>query len=108
MDAKTLLNRMPEALKAEAVVNTNVVIQYDISEPVYQVVDNGSMTVHEGQAENPNLTIKMSDEDLVALFSGTLNPMMAFMNGRIKLQGDMMLAQKLVGFIDQDKISKLA
>ncbi len=108
MDAKTLLKRMPELLDKEAAGDTNAVIQYDISEPVYQVLENGELTVHEGQASAPDLIISMADDDLVKLFSGELNGMTAFMNGKVKLQGDMMLAQRLVGFVNRDKMSTLA
>ena len=39
--------------------------------------------------------IGMEDKDLVAMFKGKMNPQAAFMNGRIKLKGNMMLAMKL-------------
>ena len=40
-------------------------------------------------------TISMSWGDFEALVEGRLDPMMAFMQGKMKIQGDMMLAQKL-------------
>jgi putative sterol carrier protein len=40
-------------------------------------------------------TIAMSWADFEALIAGQLDPMMAFMQGKMKIQGDMMLAQKL-------------
>jgi putative sterol carrier protein len=39
--------------------------------------------------------ISISWTDFQALIEGTLDPMMAFMQGKMKIQGDMMLAQKL-------------
>ena len=39
--------------------------------------------------------ISMSWNDFLALSDGTLDPMMAFMQGKMKIQGDMMLAQRL-------------
>jgi putative sterol carrier protein len=108
MNAKEFIRRMPEVVQKDKVDDTQAVIQYNISEPMYQVVRDGELTVHEGVAENPNLTITMKDDDLVKLFRGKLNPMMAFMTGKIKVAGDMKLAQKLVGFVDQSKISDLA
>jgi|SRR5690606_23081298 len=104
MTAKELLSRMPEALDREAAAGTDAVIQYETSEPIYQVLANGELTVHEGRAEKADLTIRMSDQDLVQLFRGELNPMMAFMTGRIKVSGDLQLAQRLVGFVDQERL----
>ena len=40
-------------------------------------------------------TISMSWADFQALIEGRLDPMMAFMQGKMKIQGDMMLAQRL-------------
>jgi putative sterol carrier protein len=40
-------------------------------------------------------TVSMTWADFLALSDGSLDPMMAFMQGKMKIQGDMMLAQKL-------------
>ena len=43
----------------------------------------------------------MTTEDFQALSSGSLNPMMAFMTGKVKVEGDLnsvMKFQQLVGF----------
>jgi putative sterol carrier protein len=40
-------------------------------------------------------TISMSWDDFLALSEGKLDPMMAFMQGKLKIAGDMMIAQKL-------------
>ena len=108
MTAKDLLRRMPELLDKDAAGDTDAVIQYDISEPMYQVLKGGELSVHEGQADSPDLIISMADDDLVKLFRGELSGMSAFMSGKVRLQGDMMLAQRLVGFVDRDRLSDIA
>ena len=40
-------------------------------------------------------TVSLSWDDFTALAQGQLDPMMAFMQGKLKVAGDMMLAQKL-------------
>ena len=40
-------------------------------------------------------TITMADADLVAMAQGKLDGMQAFMGGKLKIKGNMMLAQKL-------------
>ena len=37
----------------------------------------------------------MTDADFVSMVNGKLNPQMAFMSGKLKIQGDMGLAMKL-------------
>ena len=43
-------------------------------------------------------TISIKEEDFIKLVSGKLNPMMAFMSGKIKVAGDMSVAMKLQSF----------
>lgn len=107
MTAKELLRRMPDALDPEAAADTEAVIQYEISEPTYQVLRDGQLTVHEGRAENADLTVAISDDNLVRLFRGELNPMSAFMTGKLKVEGDMSLAQRLVGLVQREKVESL-
>ena len=40
-------------------------------------------------------TIQITIDDLMAMAKGSLDPMMAFMTGKLKVQGDIALAQKL-------------
>lgn len=40
-------------------------------------------------------TIKVSKEDFISLASGNLDPMMAFMSGKLKVEGDMSVAMGL-------------
>ena len=46
--------------------------------------------------DNPaDATVAISFDDFLALAGGQLDPMMAFMQGKLKIQGDMMLVQRL-------------
>ena len=47
------------------------------------------------EAKDAECTIKITKEDLVDLAKGDLNPMTAFMTGKIKIDGDMSVAMKL-------------
>jgi putative sterol carrier protein len=105
MTAKELLKKMPEALNRDAANGMKAIIQYQLDEPMYQVLEDGHLHVHEGVADNPDLTVKMSDETFVKFFRGELNSAMAFMTGKIKLKGDMTLAQHLASLVDQNKLS---
>ena len=40
-------------------------------------------------------TVSIKWDDFLALSEGKLDPMMAFMQGKLKIAGDMMIAQKL-------------
>lgn len=48
-----------------------------------------------GKIDDPKVTITMTAKDFVDLVEGRLNGQMAFMQGKLKIKGDMSLALKL-------------
>lgn len=58
-------------------------------------VSGGELSVTEGGGHGADLTVSVSKDDFIALTSGKLGAMQAFMTGRIKVKGDMGLAMKL-------------
>lgn len=61
----------------------------------YASVKDDGVEVEEGTAETPQVTVSITAADFAGLATGQLNPVMAFMSGKIKIQGDMGLAMKL-------------
>lgn len=59
----------------------------DLTKPQDQVVT--------GTIDNPGVTITMTAKDFCDLVAGKLNGQMAFMQGKLKIKGDMSLALKL-------------
>ena len=55
-------------------------------------IDGGQVTNEDKPAD---ATVSMKWDDFMALSEGKLDPMMAFMQGKLKIAGDMMIAQKL-------------
>ena len=72
------------------------VVKIDFGDAGKILIDGAStpntVTNDDGPADT---TINVSLEDLVAMAQGALDPMMAFMTGKMKIQGDMGVAQKL-------------
>lgn len=55
--------------------------------------------VYEGTPQEgvkPDTTLSVTDSDLVDIALGKINPQVAFMKGKLKITGNIMLTQKLV------------
>jgi putative sterol carrier protein len=58
-------------------------------------VKDGHVDVKEESTGPTPLTIEATSKDVMALLNGQLNPMAAFMQGRLKVKGDMSMAMQL-------------
>jgi putative sterol carrier protein len=104
MSATELLKKLPAAFNASAAAGTDCTIQFNISTPMHAVIKDGACSVTEGTAGSSDLAITMEDDDLVALLKGELNGMTAFMTGKLQVEGDLMLAQRMGSFFDPAKL----
>lgn len=90
---------MPDEMKAEKAKGINATFQFELEGAdggIWVVaVRDGGCTVTTGAQESPNVTIKMTDQDFVALAMGQLSAIPAFLSGKIRVFGDYNLATKL-------------
>lgn len=104
MTAAEMIRNLPRAFDASAAAGTDCTIQFNCSTPMHVVIKDGGCTIGDGTASNSDLAITMEDEDLIALMTGELNGMQAFMTGKLQIEGDMMLAQRMASFFDSSKV----
>ena len=92
---------IPERLqnKPDVVSKINAIYQFNISGPgggqwsVDCTRPGGAIA--SGQDTAAKCTVNATDADFLNIVNGKLNPQMAFMSGKLKIQGDMGLAMKL-------------
>jgi putative sterol carrier protein len=93
-----LFERMPGAFLAEKAGNLNATVQFDLSGEGggqwYAQVANGQCNVEKGTTANPTATIRMAADDYSDMLSGKLNPVNAFMMGKVKVEGDLNTVMK--------------
>ena len=104
-DVVSFLQKMTQAFDPSAASGTSCVLQFNTSKPAYITIKDGKATLSEGAAPGPDVTLIMADDDLIAMLKGELNGMQAFMTGKLQLEGDMMLAQRLGSFFDASKLA---
>lgn len=105
MSATAILNKLPAAFNPSAADGTNCIIQFNTSSPMHVVIADGACRTVGGNAEQPDLTVIMEDQDFVDMMTGKLNGMQAFMTGKLQIEGDLMLAQKMSKFFDPAKLA---
>lgn len=76
-------------------LNGSVNFQFD--EGVIHLDDSVSPAVISNDATDAQCTIKMTLNNFEKMMEGNLNPMMAFMSGKMKIEGDKGVAMKLAG-----------
>ncbi|CAJ1424979.1 unnamed protein product [Effrenium voratum] len=107
MKSAALFDAMSAAVKTkgpELVKMGGAVFQFIISDGGADgkfVLDlkNGSGSAKKGE-DTADCTITMKDDDFMAMAEGKLDGMQAFMGGKLKIKGNMMLAQKLQSILE--------
>ncbi|XP_051238227.1 stomatin-like protein 1 [Dicentrarchus labrax] len=97
-----LLGGVKLVLSETLVHQVGASFQFDISSEdgqhhsYYVDLSQGSGAAGAGLlSREPDVTLSMSDNDLLAMFQGELQPFAAYTSGRLKIQGDIKTAMKL-------------
>lgn len=70
-------------------------VAFDLGEGTIFLDDTVSPTEISNESKEAECTIKIDLENFEKLMSGDLNPMMAFMTGKMKVEGDKGIAMKM-------------
>ena len=94
--AQGLLESMPERFNAEKAGDLEAVVGYQIEDTAYTLlIRNGTCMVFPRLLKPCDTLLKAKADDFIAMITGTLNAQEAFMTGKIQIEGDPLLMQKV-------------
>ena len=95
-----LMEKMPGSFIPEKAQGVDSVIQFKFTGEEAgdwnATIKDGQVEVERGTHPSPKMTLMADSQDYVKIFTGELDGMQAFMQGKIKLAGDLNLAMKLM------------
>lgn len=96
-DLINTLNNMKAKFNAEAAQGMNEIFQFNLDEgeQFHVFINNSECSVEDGVHSNPSVSLNMPTSTLVELMNGSLDGIQAFMQGKLKATGNIMLAAKL-------------
>jgi putative sterol carrier protein len=96
---QALMQQALAAFTPENAAGIDATIQFNITGDQggnwVATIRDQKLAVEPGVTQNPKLTIGADTQDIFNLVAGRLNPMQAFMSGKVQVKGDMSLAMRL-------------
>ncbi|RRJ84884.1 SCP2 sterol-binding domain-containing protein [Aestuariirhabdus litorea] len=92
-----IIDQMKAKFNPDAAAGLDVVFQFDIEdgETYNLTVKDGTCEIANGAHDAPSVTLIMSSDTLAGIMSGETDGMQAFMGGKLRAEGNIMLATKL-------------
>lgn len=88
-----IFQEMPSRFNISRAAGLNATILFDLTGDEggqwHVAIADGACTTGQGSVDKPTATIRMAAEDYKNMATGALNPMTAFMTGKIKVEGDL-------------------
>ena len=106
----SVFSRFPQSFRADKAGDRSARIDFrvtggpgDSSDTYAVVVEHGTCRVEEGPSESADLSLVLGPAEFLKLITGTGNPAMMFMMGKIKANGDLGLAAGLANWFEAPK-----
>ncbi|HEX2979199.1 MAG TPA: SCP2 sterol-binding domain-containing protein [Anaerolineaceae bacterium] len=94
------LDKVPEHFIPEKAAGVDATVQFRLTGnqagEYYVVIRDQKVRVEKGVAPNPKVTLAADSNDILQILSGKMDGMRAFMQGKLKVNGDMGFATKML------------
>ncbi|MFH7808627.1 SCP2 sterol-binding domain-containing protein [Acinetobacter sp. BSP-153] len=100
-----ILNQLPTALNPENTDGVECILQLQLSAPYVIQINDGTCDIKQGENADADVVLTTSDEVFIELITGKIAGAMAFMSGKLKIDGDIMLAKEISDYFDASKLA---
>lgn len=100
-----ILNQLPTALNPENTDGVECILQLQLSAPYVIQINAGTCDIQQGENADADVVLTTSDEVFIELITGKIAGAMAFMSGKLKIDGDIMLAKEISDYFDASKLA---
>ena len=92
-----IIDSMKARFNAEAAAGMDEVFQFDLddADSWHLIIKDGTCNMVDGTHDDPSVTLTMDIATMETVMSGKMEGMQAFMMGKLRAEGNMMLATKL-------------
>ena len=102
-----VFEKIPKKANQAELADLSCVFQFMFDSEKWAVfVDRGVVRVSAEEYDDPNVIISCSDEDFQSSIAGELSAGNAWMSGKVKVRGNMMLANRLSDLFGKHQSNK--
>lgn len=105
-----IFSRMPALFRPDRAGSTNAVIHWNVGDrpdggaDTYElVIADGKCTLSPAPEHDPKLSLNLGAVEFLKVVTGSGNPVMMFMTGKLKAKGDLGLAANIANLFDIPK-----
>jgi len=100
-----VINKFPSRFNPEKAVDFEAVFQFELEDDsdFYLTIADQQCRAIKGEHDDPNITLIMDAATMIDVINGELDGMSAFMQGRLRAEGNLLLAPKLGELFSHDK-----
>jgi len=100
-----IIDKLPSRFVADNAADFAGVFQFmlDDDSDFYLEIENQQCVAAKGEHDDPNITLIMDAETIIEVVNGDLDGMSAFMQGRLRAEGNLLLAPKLGQLFSREK-----
>ena len=101
--SSSTLEKLQDRFNPDAAQDMSEVFQFHFSDAgdYYLNIHEGTLDINEGEHDDPSISLSMESATLKGIMNGEINGMTAFMAGKLKATGNVMLATKLTSLFPQ-------